>query len=67
MNMQEKQPTPTQNVQRVKAKLQEKGPRVNVITHSGMATGGPGEKTATKPLIRPAVSKQEGLDLKKEK
>ena len=65
--MQEKQPTPMQNVQRVKAELRDKYPSVNVVTCSGMATRGPGEKTATEPLIRPAVIKQEGLDLNKEK
>ena len=32
-----------------------------------MATRGPGEKTATEPLIRQEVIKKEGLDLKKEK
>lgn len=65
--MQEKQLTPMQNVQRAKAELRDKYPRLNVITHSGMATGGPGEKTTIEPLIRPAVRKQERLDLKKEK
>ena len=65
--MQEKQLTPTQNVQSVKAKLRDKDPSVNVVTRSGIATGGPGEKTITKPLIRPKIIKQEGLNLKKEK
>ena len=32
-----------------------------------MATRGPGEKTEIEPLIRPAVSKHECLDLKNEK
>ena len=54
-------------MQRVEAKLRDKDPSVNVVTRSGMATRGPGEKTATETLIRPVVSKHEGLDLKKQK
>lgn len=36
----EKQPTPTQNVQRVKTKLREVDPRVNIIARSGLNTKG---------------------------
>lgn len=56
-----------ENVQRVKAEPRDEGPRINVITCSGMATAAAEEKVAAKPLIRKAVIKQEGLDLQKEK
>ena len=61
--MQEKQQTPMQNVQRVKAEPQAEGLSVNVITCSVMATGGVTEKAQAEPLIRKAVVKQESLDL----
>ena len=50
-------------MQRVKAEPHDKGPSINVITRSGMATGGVEEKAAAEPLIRKATVKQEGLDL----
>ena len=46
-----------QNVQRVKDELRDKDPTVNVVTHSGMAIGGPGENNTTEPLIRQEVIK----------
>ena len=61
--MQEKQQTPTQNVKRVKAEPRDEGPSVNVITRSGMATGGDTEKVEAEPLIRKEAIKQEVLDL----
>ena len=36
--MQEKQPTPTQNVQRVKIELKNMNPSVKIMTRSGMVT-----------------------------
>ena len=65
--MQEKQSTPTQNVQRFKTELWDKDLSVNVVTRSGLATRGPEEEAAMEPMIREAVIKQEGLDLKKGK
>ena len=38
--MQEKQPTPMKNVQRVKAELRKVDPSVKVMTHSGLDTQG---------------------------
>ena len=58
--MQEKQPTPTQNVQTVKVKLRNIDPSVKVITRSGMVTQGPKEKAARDPLTC-----QEGVNMKK--
>ena len=42
--MQEKPPTPTQNVQRVKAELRNIDPSVKFITRSGMVTQGSTEE-----------------------
>ena len=52
-------------MQRVKAELRDKDPSVNVVTRSGLAIRGTGEKVETEPLIHKVVSKQEGLDLDK--
>ena len=38
--MQEKQPTPTQNVQRVKTELRKADPCVKVMTHNELVTQG---------------------------
>lgn len=43
------------------------GPGINIITHSGLATGGAKEKALDEPLIRKAVIKSKGLDLQKER
>ena len=64
--MQEKQQTPTQNVQRVKAEPRDEGPSVKVITCRGMATGGAEEKAAAEPIIQKIAIKKESLDLQKE-
>ena len=65
--MQEKQQSPTQNVQRVKVEPRDEGPSINVITRSSMATRGAEERAAAEPLIRKATIKKESLDLQKEK
>ena len=65
--MREKQLPPAQNMQRVKAELRDKDPSVNVVMRNGLATRGTGEKVEIEPLIHKAVSKQEGLDLDKER
>ena len=44
--MQEKQPTPTQNVQIVKTKLRNMNPSVKVMKCSGMVTQGAKEEIA---------------------
>ena len=54
-------------MQRVKIELRGKGPSVNVVMHSGLATRGIEEKVETGMLIHKVVSKQEGLDLDKAK
>ena len=38
-----------------------------MVTRSGLAIRGTGEKVETEPLIHKAVSKQEGMDLDKER
>ena len=63
--MQEKQQIQTQNVQLVKAESRDDGPSINVITRSGISTGGAEEKVKAKPLIRKASRKKESLDLQK--
>ena len=47
--MQEKQPTPMQNMKRVKAELRKIEPSVKVITRSGMVTWGAKEALARDP------------------
>ena len=56
---------PTQNIQRVKAEPLPEGANINVITRSGMATGGSMEKAEAELLIRKAPIKQDWLDLAK--
>ena len=59
--MQEKQPTPTQNVQRVKVELRNIDPSVKVITRSEMVTQGAMEATA-----KDIMPSQEGAHISKE-
>ena len=54
--MQEKHPTLTQNVQRVKTELRNMNTSVKVMTRSGMVTQGSKEE----------LSPQEGLNLKEQ-
>ena len=56
-----------QNIHRVKDEPLLEGANINVITHSGMATGGRMDKAEAKLLIRKVAIKQDGLDLAKEK
>ena len=58
--MQEKQPTPTQNVQRVKSELRNIDPSVKVINRSGMVTQGAKEAPTRDPM-----TSQEGSNISK--
>ena len=56
-----------QNLKRVKVEPRDDGPCINVITRSGISTGGAKEKVEIESLIQKAEEKVEGLDLKNEK